>query len=153
RALELIERNAKTQVKLVDDLLDVSRALSGKLRLNIGPVDLAAVIKAAIETVRPASNAKKIELELELEPIGGVVTGDGDRLQQIVWNLLANSVKFTSQGGHILIKLSQHEDHAEISVTDNGMGIQAEFLPHVFDRFRQGDTSRTRVHGGLGLGL
>jgi PAS domain S-box-containing protein len=153
RALELIERNAKTQVKIVDDLLDVSRALSGKLRLNIEPVDLARVIKAAVETVRPAVEAKGIHIDLQLEPIEGVVSGDVDRLQQIVWNLLANSVKFTAHSGHILVKLSQNGNNAEIGVTDNGIGIEAEFLPHVFDRFRQADTSRTRVHGGLGLGL
>ncbi len=153
RALELIERNVKTQVKIVDDLLDVSRALSGKLRLNIEPVDLAGVIKAAVDTVRPASEAKGIRIDLRLEPIEGVVTGDAGRLQQIVWNLLANSVKFTPQQGQILVKLSQVGTHAEIGVSDNGIGIDAGFLPHVFDRFRQADTSRTREHGGLGLGL
>src|SRR5207302_2109551 len=153
RALELIERNAKTQMKIVDDLLDVSRALSGKLRLNIEPVDLADVINAAVDTVRPASDAKAICIDIELGPIAGVVHGDPDRLQQIVWNLLANSVKFTRNAGHILITLSQHEDHVQIGVTDNGIGIEADFLPHVFDRFRQADTSRTRIHGGLGLGL
>jgi PAS domain S-box-containing protein len=153
RALELIERSAKAQVKIVDDLLDVSRALSGKLRLNIEAVDLTEVVKAAVETIRPASNAKGIQIELQLEPMNGLVCGDADRLQQILWNLLANSVKFTSQNGNILIKLSEHGDYAEIAVKDNGVGIESEFLPHVFDGFRQGDTSRTRVHGGLGLGL
>jgi PAS domain S-box-containing protein len=153
RALQLIERNAKTQMRIVDDLLDVSRALSGKLRLNIEPVDLANVISAAVETIRPASEAKAIHIEVQIEPICGIVYGDADRLQQIVWNLLANAVKFTPHSGHILIKLSQHGDYAEIGVTDNGIGIEAGFLPHVFDRFRQADASRTRVHGGLGLGL
>ena len=153
RALELIERNAKTQLKIVDDLLDVSRALSGKLRLNIEPVDLAEVINAAVDIVRPAADAKAIHIDVKLEPVSGIVYGDSDRLQQIVWNLLANSVKFTPQAGHIQIQLSQHGDHAEIGVADNGIGIAAEFLPHVFDRFRQADTSRTRIYGGLGLGL
>jgi PAS domain S-box-containing protein len=153
RALDLIERNAKSQMKIVDDLLDVSRALNGKLRLNIEPVDLADVIESAVETVRPASDAKDIDIDVQVETLRGVVYGDADRLQQIVWNLLANSVKFTPQSGRILIKLSQHGEAAEIGVTDNGIGIDAEFLPHVFDRFRQADTSRTRIYGGLGLGL
>jgi PAS domain S-box-containing protein len=153
RALDLIERNAKTQVKIVDDLLDISRALSGKLRLNMIPVDLTSVIQAAVETVRPACDAKGIQIDLQLGTIDGVVSGDVDRLQQVVWNLLANSVKFTPDRGHILIKLSQVGNHAEIGVTDTGIGIEAEFLPHVFERFRQEDASRTRLHGGLGLGL
>jgi PAS domain S-box-containing protein len=153
RALDLIERNAKTQVKIVDDLLDVSRALSGKLRLNIEPVDLPSVIQAAVETVRPASEAKSIQIDLYFERIEGVVCGDVNRLQQVVWNLLANSVKFTPQNGRILVQLLQKGDHVEIGVTDNGIGIDADFLPHVFDRFRQADASRTRAHGGLGLGL
>ena len=153
RALELIERNAKTQLKIVDDLLDVSRALSGKLRLNIEPVDLVGVIKSAVDTIRPASDAKGIRVEVRLEPIADLVSGDADRLQQIVWNLLANSVKFTPSRGQIVVTLSQVGNHAEIGVTDNGIGIDAGFLPHVFDRFRQADASRTREHGGLGLGL
>jgi PAS domain S-box-containing protein len=152
-ALELIERNAKTQVKIVDDLLDISRALSGKLRLNMEPVDLAAIIQAALETVRPASEAKNIRIDLQLGTLEGIVSGDADRLQQVVWNLLANSVKFTPNGGRILVKLSQVQSHAEIGVVDTGIGIEAEFLPHVFERFRQADASRTRLHGGLGLGL
>ncbi len=153
RALDLIERNAKTQVKIVDDLLDVSRALSGKLRLNMDTVDLAAVIEAAVETVRPASEAKGIRIELQLERIDTPVSGDADRLQQVVWNLLANSVKFTPNGGSISVRLSRADHHAEIGVTDTGIGIEAGFLPYVFERFRQADTSRTRLHGGLGLGL
>jgi PAS domain S-box-containing protein len=153
RALDLIERNAKTQLKIVDDLLDISRALSGKLRLNMEPVDLALVIRSAVETVRPASEAKGIAIDLRLEAIEGVVTGDPDRLQQVVWNLLANSLKFTPHQGHIVVKLLQSAGQAEICVTDTGMGIEAEFLPYVFERFRQADASRTRIHGGLGLGL
>jgi PAS domain S-box-containing protein len=153
RALNLIERNAKTQVKIVDDLLDVSRALSGKLRLNMEPVDLVQVIQAAVETVRPASEAKRIRIDVQLEVAAAVVAGDADRLQQVLWNLLANSVKFTPDGGCIILALREVQTHAEIRVTDTGIGIDPEFLPHVFDRFRQADTSRTRVHGGLGLGL
>jgi PAS domain S-box-containing protein len=153
RALDLIERSAKTQVKIVDDLLDVSRALSGKLRLNMDAVDLARVIHAAVETVRPASEAKGIDVQVRLREITGVVFGDADRLQQVVWNLLSNSVKFTPSGGHISVELAETTAHAEIRVKDTGIGIQAEFLPHVFEKFRQADASRTRPHGGLGLGL
>jgi PAS domain S-box-containing protein len=153
RALDLIERNAKTQVKIVNDLLDVSRIISGKLRLNLEPVDLAGVIEAALETVRPAIEAKDIQIESKIESLGIVVSGDADRLQQIMWNLLANSVKFTPTGGHISIELRDANGYAEIRVRDNGIGIDADFLPYVFDRFRQANTSRTRIHGGLGLGL
>jgi PAS domain S-box-containing protein len=153
RALDLIERNAKTQVKIVDDLLDVSRALSGKLRLNVEVVDLPLVIKAAVETVRPASDAKGIQIEVRLEPVGGTVSGDADRLQQVFWNLLANAVKFTPRNGKILVHLLETGGQAEARVTDTGIGIEANFLPHVFEKFRQADTSRTRPHGGLGLGL
>jgi PAS domain S-box-containing protein len=153
RALDLIERNAKTQVKIVDDLLDVSRALSGKLRLNIENVDLAAVVQAAVETIRPAIEAKRIHIETQLRPISGMISGDADRLQQVVWNLLANAVKFTPEGGNITVDLAESGGNAEIRVADSGIGIGPEFLPHVFDRFRQADTSRTRLYGGLGLGL
>ena len=153
RALDLIERNAKTQVKIVDDLLDVSRALSGKLRLNMEPVDLCRVVEAAVETVRPASEAKSIHIDVRLLSISGLISGDADRLQQVVWNLLANAVKFTPNAGSIAVEVLETSGHAEIRVTDTGIGIEPEFLPHVFDKFRQADTSRTRPHGGLGLGL
>jgi len=153
RALDLIERNAKTQVKIVDDLLDVSRALSGKLRLNMEAVDLSHVIQAAVETVRPASEAKGIQVDVSLGSISGLISGDADRLQQVVWNLLANAVKFTPKSGRIGVQLVEKSGHAEIRVSDTGIGIEPEFLPHVFDKFRQADTSRTRPHGGLGLGL
>jgi signal transduction histidine kinase len=153
RALDLIERNAKTQVKIVDDLLDISRALSGKLRLNMEPVDLSRVVHAALETVRPASEAKSIFIDIRLTAPSGVVSGDADRLQQVVWNLLANSVKFTPHAGRISVELTEKNGHAEIRVSDTGIGIEAQFLPHVFERFRQANTSRTRPHGGLGLGL
>jgi PAS domain S-box-containing protein len=153
RALDLIERNAKTQVKIVDDLLDVSRALSGKLKINVEAVDLARVIQSAVETVRPASEAKGIRLEVRLGAITGIVAGDSDRLQQVVWNLLANAVKFTPRAGCVTVELTEAQGQAEIRVSDTGIGIEPDFLPHVFEKFRQADTSRTRVHGGLGLGL
>jgi signal transduction histidine kinase len=153
RALDLIERNAKTQVKIVDDLLDVSRALSGKLRLSMEPVDLSHVIHSAIDTVRPATEAKGICSEVRISALSGVVSGDPDRLQQVVWNLLANSVKFTPNSGKIVVELTESHGFAEIHVSDTGIGIDPAFLPHVFDKFRQADTSRTRLHGGLGLGL
>jgi PAS domain S-box-containing protein len=153
RALDLIERNAKTQVKIVDDLLDVSRALSGKLRLNMEAVDLSQVIQAAVETVKPASEAKDIQVQVSLGSISGTVSGDADRLQQVVWNLLANAVKFTPKAGTIRVQLVEAPGHAEIRVSDTGIGIEPEFLPHVFDKFRQANTSRNRPHGGLGLGL
>lgn len=153
KALDLIERNAKAQVKIVDDLLDVSRIISGKLRLNMDSVELGSVILAAVETVRPAADAKGIHVDVRLSPVAGTIQGDADRLQQVVWNLLANSVKFTPPNGHITVALVQTLSHAEIHVTDTGIGIEAGFLPYVFERFRQADTSRTRVHGGLGLGL
>jgi signal transduction histidine kinase len=153
RALDLIERNAKAQSKIVEDLLDVSRIISGKLRLNMETVDLHGVINSAVETVRPASDAKTIQLDVALNPLNGVVYGDADRLQQVAWNLLANAVKFTPNGGTITVKLDDDNTHAELRVSDTGIGIGEEFLPHVFDRFRQADASRTRTHGGLGLGL
>jgi PAS domain S-box-containing protein len=153
RALDLIERNAKAQVRIVDDLLDVSRAMSGKLRLNIETVNLRVVIQAAVETIRSASDAKGIHIEVRVGEVEGVVSGDPDRLQQVVWNLLANSVKFTPAAGSITVELLQDEDHVEIRVSDTGIGIGPEFLPYVFERFRQADGSRTRAHGGLGLGL
>lgn len=153
KALELIERNAKTLAKIVDDLLDVSRALSGKLRLNVEPVDLPLIIHAAVETIGPASRAKGIRVETHFESLSGVVSGDADRLQQVFWNLLANAVKFTPNKGRIAVELKEEGGQAEVCVTDTGIGIEADFLPHVFDKFRQADTSRTRAHGGLGLGL
>ncbi len=153
RALDLIERNAKTQMKIVDDLLDVSRALSGKLRLNMEPVDLSHVIRSAVETVRPATEAKDIRVDVHIGILTGMVSGDPDRLQQVVWNLLSNSVKFTPNFGRIIVELKESSGHAELRVSDTGIGIEPEFLPHIFEKFRQANTSRTRTHGGLGLGL
>src|SRR5881296_3146619 len=129
KALDLIERNAKTQVKLVDDLLDISRIISGKLRLNIESVDLAAVIQSAVEIVRPAGDAKGIQIDLNFNPLNAPISGDADRIQQILWNLLTNSVKFTPAGGRITIELFETPTHAEIRVADTGIGIEADFLP------------------------
>ncbi len=153
RALATIERNAKLQTNLIDDLLDVSRILSGKLSLNVSCVDLHKVIEAALETVQLAADSKQIQLHTHLDPELGPVSGDPDRLQQIVWNLLSNAVKFTPAGGQVDVYLVQESDQAQIRVQDTGKGIEPEFLPHVFDRFRQGDGSITRQFGGLGLGL
>ena len=153
RAVETIYRNAKSQAQLVADLLDVSRIISGKLRLDVRMVDLIFIINAAIDSIRPAADAKGIRLQTMLDPAAGPISGDADRLQQIVWNLLTNAVKFTPKGGRIQVKLQRVESHVEIEVSDSGVGISKEFLPHVFDRFRQADASTTRIHGGLGLGL
>jgi PAS domain S-box-containing protein len=152
-AVESIERNAKAQAKLIDDLLDVSRIISGKLQLDVKSIELISVIHAAIDSLRHALDAKEILLETVLEPAANYVQGDATRLQQVVWNLLSNSVKFTSKGGRIEIRLERKNASAQLTVTDSGEGIRAEFLPYVFDRFRQEDSSRTRRHGGLGLGL
>ncbi len=152
-ALETVERNAKAQAQLIEDLLDVSRIITGKLRLDVRPLELLPVIEAAIEAVRPAADAKNIELQTALDPLAGLVSGDPNRLQQIVWNLLSNAVKFTTRGGQVKIGLGRVDSHVEISVSDTGQGITPDFLPYVFDRFRQADGSTTRLHGGLGLGL
>jgi len=153
RAVETIYRNAKSQSQLVADLLDVSRIISGKLRLEVRSVDLISIVNAAIDSIRPAADAKSIRLQTMLDPSAGPISGDADRLQQIVWNLLTNAVKFTPKGGRIQVKVQRINSHVEIVVSDSGVGISAEFLPYVFDRFRQADASTTRIHGGLGLGL
>lgn len=153
RALQTIERNAKAQLQLIEDLLDVSRIIRGQLRLQVAKVNLANVISAAIETVQHAADAKEIQLQTVLDPTAGEVSGDFGRLQQVFWNLLTNAVKFTPKGGQVEIRLSRINSHVEITVTDTGCGISAEFLPYVFERFRQADSSTTRPYGGLGLGL
>jgi PAS domain S-box-containing protein len=153
RAVETIYRNAKSQAQLVADLLDVSRIISGKLRLDVRTVDLLNIVNAAIDSIRPAAEAKSIRLQTMLDPAAGPISGDADRLQQIVWNLLTNAVKFTPKGGRIQVKVQRVDSHVEIVVRDSGVGISKEFLPYVFDRFRQADASTTRIHGGLGLGL
>ena len=153
RALEAIERSAVTQAKLIEDLLDVSRIVSGKLVLDVGPVNLTDVAEAALDAVRGAAEAKGVRLEQVLELTGNQVEGDPARLQQVVWNLLSNAVKFSAAGGRIVLRVSRAGSEAVVSVRDEGEGIEAEFLPHVFERFRQADSTRTRTHGGLGLGL
>ncbi len=152
RALETIERNARAQNKLIEDLLDISRIIRGKLKLQLGPISLLPVIEAALEAVRPSTETKHIRLESVLDPTVGSVSGDPDRLQQVIWNLLSNAVKFTPEGGSIEVRLEQTGQYARISVTDTGKGISPEFLPQVFDRFRQSDQTR-QAHEGLGLGL
>jgi PAS domain S-box-containing protein len=153
RALESIERNAKAQGRLIDDILDVSRIITGKLRLDVRPVDLASVIEGAVESVRPAAEAKGIRLQRVLDTGPQVVSGDPERLQQVVWNLLSNAVKFTPKGGRVQVRLERINSHVEIVVSDTGRGINADVLPHVFERFLQADSSTTREHSGLGLGL
>src|SRR5712692_7592494 len=153
RALEAIERNANAQVRLIDDLLDVSRVISGKMRLDVQPVDLRAVVEDALDAVRPAAEAKEIRLQNVLDPRAGPITGDPARLQQVVWNLLMNAVKFTPKGGRVQVHVQRVNSHVEIVVSDTGQGIAPEVLPFVFDRFRQADSSTTRAHTGLGLGL
>ena len=153
QAIAIIERNARLQVQLIDDLLDISRILRGKLTLNTLPVRLAVVISAAIDTVRLAVDAKAIQLNVMLNSEVGQVLGDPTRLQQVVWNLLTNAVKFTPTGGQITVQLSQQQNQAQIQVRDTGKGIHPEFLPYVFEHFRQEDGATTRKFGGLGLGL
>ncbi|MBC5795856.1 PAS domain S-box protein [Sphaerospermopsis sp. LEGE 00249] len=153
RALETIDRNSRSLAQLIEDVLDVSRIIRGKLRLNMSSVEIVPVIEAAIDTVRPAADAKHICIESEFDPAVGVVIGDANRLQQIVWNLLSNAVKFTPKGGKVEVKIQRIKSRVQIQVSDNGAGIATEFLPHVFERFCQADSSTTRSHGGLGLGL
>ncbi|HVF90010.1 MAG TPA: PAS domain S-box protein, partial [Blastocatellia bacterium] len=153
RALETIERNAKAQAQIIEDILDVSRIVTGRLRLDVRPIDLSGVIESAVNSIRPAAEAKGIRITSVFDPKVGPVSGDPSRLQQIVWNLLSNAVKFTSRGGRVQARLERINSHVGIIVADTGQGISAEFLPYVFDRFRQADSSTTRRHGGLGLGL
>ncbi len=153
QGLETVERNAKVQAQLIEDLLDMSRVISGKLRLDVQQVELAPVIDAAIETVRPAADAKGIHLHRVMDRKVGAVMGDPGRLQQIVWNLLSNAIKFTPNGGRVQILLDRADNYVHISVMDTGEGISQEFLPYVFERFRQANQATTRKHMGLGLGL
>ncbi|MBD2043862.1 response regulator [Microcoleus sp. FACHB-672] len=153
RAMETIERSARSQAQLVEDLLDVSRIIQGKLSLNVRSVELALVVEAALDTVRPAADAKGIRLQSILDPAAGPVAGDSNRLQQIIWNLLSNAIKFTPKGGSVQVRLERINSHVEITVIDTGVGISPDFVPYVFDRFRQADSSITRTYSGLGLGL
>jgi PAS domain S-box-containing protein len=151
--LEVIERNARAQVQLVGDLLDLSRILAGQIRLDVQRIALSDVISSAVESALPSAHAKGVRLEKILDPRGSIVSGDPGRLQQVVWNLLSNAVKFTPQGGRVQVLLERVNSHIEISVTDTGIGIPLDFLPHVFERFRQKDSTASRAYGGLGLGL
>ncbi|HEX8087982.1 MAG TPA: ATP-binding protein [Blastocatellia bacterium] len=153
RAIDTIHRNAQLQARLIEDMLDVSRIISGKLRLDAQPTDPAEVINAAIDTLRPAADAKQIRLQVVMDFGAGLVLGDPGRLQQVVWNLLSNAIKFTPKGGRVQVQLERVNSHMEITVSDTGPGIDEGFLPYVFDRFRQADGTSARVHGGLGLGL
>jgi len=151
--LDAIRRNARAQAQLIEDLLDMSRIISGKVRLDVQSTDLASVIQAAIESISPAAEAKDIRIRSVLDPQAGNVSGDPTRLQQVVWNLLTNAIKFTPKGGKVDVFLERVDSHLEITVRDTGIGISAEDLPVVFERFRQVDSSTSRSHGGLGLGL
>jgi len=153
RALEAIERSARAQARLVDDLLEVSRIIGGKLRLDLRPMRLASAIEAAIEAMRPAAAAKNIRVVTSLDPRIELIWGDPERLQQVVWNLVSNAIKFTPEGGRVDVRLECVDSHLELTVRDTGRGIAPEFLPYLFERFRQADPSSTRALGGLGLGL
>jgi PAS domain S-box-containing protein len=152
-AIDVIERGGRVQTQLIDDLLDTARIISGKLRLEIGPVDLVQVIEEAVQTIYPAATAKRITIKTDLKPKIDQITGDAERLQQVVWNLLSNAVKFTPTGGHVEARLERVDPHICITVSDTGKGISPDLLPYIFDRFRQADASSTRRYGGLGLGL
>ncbi len=153
QGLEIIERNVRMQAQLIEDLLDMSRIEAGKVSLDVQRLDLASVVTAAMETVRPAADAKEIRLTSAFSSVNGIIMGDKNRLQQVVWNLLANAVKFTPKKGRVHVVIKRVNSHVEISVADSGQGIAPEFISSVFDRFRQADSTTTRVHGGLGLGL
>lgn len=153
RATEIIERSARMQSQLIEDLMDTARIVSGKLRLEVRPVNLAVVIEKAMDVVRPAADAKGVTVNAELDPVAGQITGDPDRLQQVVWNLLSNAVKFTKEGGRVEVSLGRVDPNVQIAVRDTGRGIKPEFLPHVFERYHQADASGARRTSGLGLGL
>jgi PAS domain S-box-containing protein len=153
RGLEVIERNVRVQTQLIEDLLDVSRIVTGKLRVELKPIELVPVIEAGLDAVRPSLEAKELRLTVSLEPRSMRVQGDPDRLQQVVWNLISNAVKFTPRGGQVEVRLSHSDTHVQVHVSDTGRGISPDFLPYVFERFRQADSTSTRKYGGLGLGL
>jgi signal transduction histidine kinase/CheY-like chemotaxis protein len=153
RAVEIINRNARSQAQLIEDILDISRIITGKLRLDVQLLDPSKVIESAIESARPTADTKDIRLQMLLDPQAGPVSGDPDRLQQVVWNLISNALKFTPKAGRVQVRLERVNSHVEISVSDTGQGITPDFLPHVFERFRQSDASTSRKYGGLGLGL
>ena len=153
RAVDTIDRNARAQTQLISDILDVSHIVTGKLRLSVGPVELPLVVESAVEAARPEEAAKEIRIEAEIDPLAGPVSGDDDRLQQVVGNLLSNAIKFTPKGGRVKVRLSRLQSEVEIVVEDSGVGIAPEYLPRLFERFRHPEASTTRPHGGIGLGL
>ena len=153
RAIQIIQRNAEAQSKLIEDLLDVSRIITGKLKIEFQPVSFAGVTESAVNSLRPALDTKHLQLETSIDPAAGPISGDPARLQQIVTNLLSNAIKFTPNGGKILLCLQRNDSHVRLDITDTGVGIAPEHLPHIFERFRQVDSSNVRSHGGLGLGL
>lgn len=152
-ALDVVERNARTQVQIVEDLLDLSLIITGRMRLTFSRVDLPAVVREGCEGLSATAAAKNVDLRLEIDDVGADVHGDAARLQQVIWNLVSNGIKFTPAGGRVIVRLSADRECAEISVRDTGVGIRPDVLPYVFDRFTQGDTSLTRPYGGLGMGL
>ena len=153
RGLETLERNATWLTQIVEDVLDVSKIVAGKIRLDVQPVELSLIVDNAVATVQPAADAKGVRLQTTVDPRVGPVSGDPDRLQQVVWNLMANAVKFTPRDGRVQVRLQRVNSHVEIEVSDTGVGIRPDFLPYVFERFRQGESGTTRKTGGLGLGL
>lgn len=152
-ALEVIERNARLQAHLIEDLLDVSRIVTGKMRLDLQPLTVASTASAVVDALRPTAEERGVHLQTVIAPGTGAIDGDGARIQQIVWNLLSNAIKFTPRGGHVSVALTEDGAFVQLSVSDTGVGIDPEFLPHVFERFRQADSSTTRPHTGVGLGL
>jgi PAS domain S-box-containing protein len=153
RALDAIDRNAGAQSQVISDILDLSRIVGARFRLDVRPIEVAPVVAAALETLMPAANARGIKMQTVLDPSAGLVSGDTDRLRQVVWNLVSNAIKFTPKGGRVTTRVERAEPNVVITVEDSGVGISPAVLPHVFERFRQGDSSNTRNHGGLGLGL
>ena len=153
KAIETIERNATSLTQIVEDVLDISRIVSGKIRLNVQPVEFPEIVRSAVDAITPAADAKGVRLETVLDPEAAPVSGDPERLQQVLWNLLSNAVKFTNRGGRVQVRLERVNSHLEVAVSDTGIGIAPEFLPHVFERFRQADAGIARERGGLGLGL
>jgi signal transduction histidine kinase len=153
RAYEVLDKNAGALTQIVEDVLDISRIVSGKIRLQLQPVPLAPIVIHSIETVQPGADAKGVQVAVETGPEALSVAGDADRLQQVFWNLLSNAVKFTPREGRIVVRVGRNNGLCEVVVSDDGAGIDAKFLPHIFERFRQGDSRYGREHGGLGLGL
>jgi PAS domain S-box-containing protein len=152
-AVDTIVRNASSLGQMIEDVLDVSRIVSGKVRLNVQPVEMSTIVREAVETAQPAADAKSIRLEVIVDPRGTLVSGDPDRFRQVLWNLCANAIKFSDKGGRVQVRLERVNSHIEVTVSDNGIGISSEFLPHLFERFSQADAGVARLHGGLGLGL